>query len=83
MKSGTGLAHCISRGLAFARYADVLWWETSTPNLQHARQFAEAVHRQYPGKLLAYNCSPSFNWRGNLDQATIVRLPARTARNGI
>jgi isocitrate lyase len=72
LKSGTGLAHCISRGLAFARYADVLWWETSTPNLQHARQFAEAVHRQYPGKLLAYNCSPSFNWRGNLDQATIA-----------
>jgi isocitrate lyase len=74
LKSGTGLAHCISRGLAFARYADLLWWETSTPNLQHARQFAEAVHRQYPGKLLAYNCSPSFNWRANLDEATIARF---------
>jgi isocitrate lyase len=74
LKSGTGLAHCISRGLAFAHYSDLLWWETSTPNLQHARQFAEAVHRQYPGKLLAYNCSPSFNWRANLDEATIARF---------
>jgi isocitrate lyase len=74
LKSGTGLAHCISRGLAFARYADLLWWETSTPNLHHARQFAEAVHRQYPGKLLAYNCSPSFNWQANLDPATIARF---------
>jgi isocitrate lyase len=74
LKSGTGLAHCISRGLAFARYADLLWWETSTPNLRHARQFAEVVHRQYPGKLLAYNCSPSFNWRANLDQAAIAQF---------
>jgi isocitrate lyase len=74
LKSGTGLAHCISRGLAFARYADLLWWETSTPNLHHARQFAEAVHRQYPGKLLAYNCSPSFNWQANLDLTTIARF---------
>src|SRR5262249_20779506 len=74
LKSGTGLAHCISRGLAFARYADLLWWETSTPNLHHARQFAEAVLRQYPGKLLAYNCSPSFNWQANLDLATIARF---------
>ena len=74
LKSGTGLAHCISRGLAFARYADLLWWETSTPNLHHARQFAEAVHHQYPGKLLAYNCSPSFNWQANLDPATIARF---------
>ena len=74
LKPGTGLAHCIERGLAFARYADVLWWETSTPNLHHARAFAEAVHRQFPGKLLAYNCSPSFNWRANLDQATIAEF---------
>jgi isocitrate lyase len=74
LKSGTGLAHCISRGLIFARYADILWWETSTPCLRQARQFAEAVHRQYPGKLLAYNCSPSFNWRANLDQPTIGRF---------
>jgi isocitrate lyase len=74
LKSGTGLAHCISRGLAFAPYADLLWWETSTPNLQKAREFAEGVHRKYPGKLLAYNCSPSFNWRTNLDSATIERF---------
>ena len=74
LKPGSGLAHCIKRGLAFARYADLLWWETSTPSLQQARKFAEAVHRQYPGKLLAYNCSPSFNWRANLDEATIARF---------
>jgi len=74
LKPGTGLAHCISRSHAFARYADLLWWETSTPNLCQARRFAEAVHRKYPGKLLAYNCSPSFNWRANLDQATIARF---------
>ena len=74
LKPGTGLAHCIRRGLAFARYADLLWWETSTPNLAHARQFAEAVHRQFPGKAMAYNCSPSFNWRANLDEATIAKF---------
>jgi isocitrate lyase len=74
LKPGTGLDHCINRGLAFARYADLLWWETSTPNLQLARHFAEAVHRQYPDKLLAYNCSPSFNWRANLDEASIARF---------
>src|SRR6516162_1196079 len=74
LKLGSGLAHCIKRGLAFARYADLLWWETSTPSLQQAYKFAEAVHRQYPGKLLAYNCSPSFNWRANLDEATIARF---------
>src|SRR5262245_29470794 len=74
LKPGSGLAHCIKRGLAFARYADLLWWETSTPSLQQARKFVEAVHRQYPGKLLAYNCSPSFNCRANLDEATIARF---------
>jgi len=74
LKPGTGLAHCIKRSLAFARYADLLWWETSTPNLAHARAFAEAVRREYPNKLLAYNCSPSFNWRANLDPDTIGRF---------
>jgi isocitrate lyase len=74
LKSGVGFAHCIKRSIAFARYADVLWWETSTPNLEHARKFAEAVHRQCPDKLLGYNCSPSFNWRANLDEATIARF---------
>jgi isocitrate lyase len=72
LKPGTGLAHCIKRGLAFARHADLLWWETSRPNLDEARQFAAAVHRECPGKLLAYNCSPSFNWRAHLDDATIA-----------
>ncbi len=71
LKEGTGLDHCIARGLAYAPVADVLWWETSHPDLDDARAFAEAVHRQFPGKLLAYNCSPSFNWRAKLDQATI------------
>jgi isocitrate lyase len=72
LKEGTGLAHCIARGLAYADHADLLWWETSRPNLAEAREFAEAIHRQHPGKLLAYNCSPSFNWRAKLDEATIA-----------
>jgi isocitrate lyase len=72
LKEGTGLDHCISRGLAYAPYADLLWWETSHPDLGEARTFAEAVHRQFPGKLLAYNCSPSFNWRAKLDPKTIA-----------
>ena len=66
-----GVDACIARGLAYARYADVLWWETSHPDLADARKFAEAIHAQYPGKLLAYNCSPSFNWAAKLDAATI------------
>jgi len=72
LKEGTGLDHCIARGLAFAAHADVLWWETSHPDLDEARTFAEAVHERYPGKLLAYNCSPSFNWKAKLDEATIA-----------
>ena len=71
LKEGTGLEHCIARGLAFAPYADLLWWETSHPDLDDARAFAEAVHARYPGKMLAYNCSPSFNWRAKLDRDTI------------
>ncbi|WP_026732738.1 isocitrate lyase [Fischerella sp. PCC 9605] len=74
LRPGTGLAHCIARGLAYAPYADLLWWETSKPNLKEARLFAEAVHREFPGKLLAYNCSPSFNWKANLDNATIANF---------
>jgi hypothetical protein len=74
LKDGTGLDHCIARGLAFAPHADLLWWETSHPNLDEARTFAEAVHKQYPGKLLAYNCSPSFNWAAKLDKATIAKF---------
>jgi isocitrate lyase len=74
LREGSGLAHCIKRGLSFARYADLLWWETSTPNLDDAREFAEAVHKKYPGKMLAYNCSPSFNWEANIDKATIAKF---------
>jgi isocitrate lyase len=74
LKDGTGLDHCIARGLAFAPHADVLWWETSHPDLDDARRFAEAVHAQYPGKLLAYNCSPSFNWEAKLDKDTIAKF---------
>ena len=74
LKEGTGLDHCIARGLAFAPHADLLWWETSHPNLDEARTFAEAIHRVHPGKLLAYNCSPSFNWQAKLDPATIAKF---------
>jgi isocitrate lyase len=74
LKDGTGLAHCISRGLAYAEVSDMLWWETSHPDLGEAREFAEAVHKKFPGKLLAYNCSPSFNWRAKLDKATIEKF---------
>lgn len=69
-----GIEQAISRGLAYAPYADLIWCETSTPNLEYARQFAEAIHRQFPGKLLAYNCSPSFNWKKNIDDATIAKF---------
>jgi isocitrate lyase len=64
----------IARGLAYAPYADLIWCETSTPDLAEAKQFAEAIRTEYPGKLLAYNCSPSFNWRKNLDTGTIARF---------
>jgi isocitrate lyase len=69
-----GLDIAIDRGLSYAPYADLLWCETSTPDLDEARRFAEAVHAEYPGKLLAYNCSPSFNWKKKLDEATIARF---------
>jgi isocitrate lyase len=69
-----GIDCAIARGLAYAPYADVIWCETSTPSLQEARQFADALHAQFPGKLLAYNCSPSFNWKKHLDDATIARF---------
>ncbi len=74
LKPGTGLDHCIARGMAYAEIADLLWWETSHPDLDDARKFAEAVHAKYPGKLLAYNCSPSFNWKAKLDDATIAKF---------
>jgi isocitrate lyase len=69
-----GLAQAIARGLAYAPYADMLWCETGHPDLGEAKQFAEGIHRQFPGKLLAYNCSPSFNWKKKLDDATIAKF---------
>lgn len=69
-----GLQSAIARGLSYAPYADLLWCETSKPHLGEAREFAEAIHAKFPGKMLAYNCSPSFNWRKNLDDATIAKF---------
>jgi isocitrate lyase len=69
-----GIAQAISRGLAYAPFADLIWCETSTPDLAEARQFAEAIHAVYPGKMLAYNCSPSFNWKKKLDDETIAKF---------
>lgn len=73
-RTRAGIDQAISRGLAYAPYADLVWCETSTPNLDYAKRFAEAIHRQFPGKLLAYNCSPSFNWKKNIDDDTIARF---------
>jgi isocitrate lyase len=68
----SGMDAAVARGLAYAPYADLLWFETSKPDLAEARTFAEAIHERFPGKMLAYNCSPSFNWQRNLDAATIA-----------
>ncbi|HBD18744.1 MAG TPA: isocitrate lyase [Arenimonas sp.] len=73
-KTRNGLDQAISRGLAYAPYADLVWCETGKPDLEFARKFAEAIHAKFPGKLLAYNCSPSFNWKKNLDDATIAKF---------
>jgi len=77
-----GIEPCIARGLAYAPYADLLWMETSTPDLDIARQFAEAVKDQYPDQLLAYNCSPSFNWSAHLDQESIAKFSKELAAMG-
>ncbi len=69
-----GLDQAISRGLAYSEYADMVWCETGKPDLAYAKSFAEAIHKKFPGKLLAYNCSPSFNWKKNLDDATIAKF---------
>jgi isocitrate lyase len=73
-RTRNGLAQAVSRGLAYAPYADLIWCETGKPDLKFARDFAEAIHAVYPGKLLAYNCSPSFNWKKNLDDATVAKF---------
>jgi isocitrate/methylisocitrate lyase len=77
-----GVETAIARGLAYAPFADVLWCETSTPDLEDARVFAEAIHRAFPGKPLAYNCSPSFNWRAHLDDAEIAGFQRELAAMG-
>lgn len=77
-----GLEMAIARGLAYAPYADLIWCETSTPDLEEARQFADAIHATYPGKMLAYNCSPSFNWRKHLDDATIAKFQEELGKMG-
>ena len=69
-----GLQQAIARGLAYAPYADLIWCETSHPDLDEAKQFAEAIHAEFPGKLLAYNCSPSFHWKKKLDESTIAKF---------
>jgi isocitrate lyase len=74
LKEGTGVDHCIKRGIAFAPHADLLWWETSHPNLEDAKRFAEAVQKAHPGKMMAYNCSPSFNWEAKLDKNVIAKF---------
>ncbi|MFN2467846.1 MAG: isocitrate lyase [Gaiellaceae bacterium] len=77
-----GLEAAIARSLAYAPYADVLWFETSTPDLGEAEEFAAAIHERYPGKLMAYNCSPSFNWRRHLDDAAIAGFQERLGELG-
>jgi len=77
-----GLDQAIARGLAYAPYADLIWCETSEPNLAEARRFAEAIHARFPGKLLAYNCSPSFNWQKKLDQPTIASFQRQLGAMG-
>lgn len=77
-----GVKAAISRGLAYAPYCDMLWCETSHPSIAEAKEFADAIHGKYPGKLLAYNCSPSFNWRKNLDQDTIAKFQTELGAMG-
>ena len=77
-----GVEHAISRGISFAPYADLVWWETSTPDLGEAREFAREIHLKFPGKKLAYNCSPSFNWRAKLSPETIETFQEQIADMG-
>jgi isocitrate lyase len=82
IKPGLGVQYAIARSLAYAPYADLLWWETSEPNLEEAKQFADAIHAQFPGKLLAYNCSPSFNWKKKLSPEKIATFQQEIAKMG-
>lgn len=82
IKKGVGKAYAIARSLAYAPYADLLWWETSDPDLDDARAFADAVHKEFPGKLLAYNCSPSFNWQRKMGVEAAEKFQAEIAAMG-
>jgi isocitrate lyase len=77
-----GIEHAIARGIAYAPYADLVWCETARPDLEQARRFAEAIHAEHPDKLLAYNCSPSFNWKQHLDEPTIATFQQQLAKMG-
>ncbi|WP_201716782.1 isocitrate lyase [Rossellomorea arthrocnemi] len=81
-RTNAGLDQAIARGLAYAPYADLVWCETSEPSLEEARRFAEAIHAEHPGKLLAYNCSPSFNWKKKLDDETIAKFQVELGEMG-
>jgi isocitrate lyase len=81
-KTTPGLQQAIARGLAYAPYADMIWCETAKPDLEFAKAFAKAIHAQFPGKLLAYNCSPSFNWKKNLDDSTIAKFQKELGKMG-
>lgn len=81
-RTRSGIDQAISRGLAYAPYADLIWCETSTPDLEQAQKFADAIHAKFPGKMLAYNCSPSFNWKAKLDDATIENFQREIAKMG-
>ena len=82
IKPGVGVDYAIARGLAYAPYADLLWWETSEPNLEEAQRFADAIHAEFPGKMLAYNCSPSFNWAKKLGAQDIAEFQRRIGAMG-
>ncbi|KAA6473065.1 isocitrate lyase [Bacillus swezeyi] len=81
-KTKSGLEQAIARGLAYAPYADLIWCETSEPNIEEARRFAQAIHEKFPGKLLAYNCSPSFNWKAKLDDNSILNFQKQLSEMG-
>ncbi len=81
-RTAAGIDQAIARGLAYAPYADLVWCETSEPNLEQAQKFADAIHAKFPGKLLAYNCSPSFNWKKKLDENTIAQFQKEIAKMG-
>ena len=82
IKPGVGVDYAIARGLAFAPYSDLLWWETSEPNLEEAKRFADAIHAEFPGKMLAYNCSPSFNWQKKLSPDAIASFQQEIGKMG-